>query len=208
MEFNRRRRETWGRHPFGSSVTWSAINKATLAALSTDKLTASIATDGTNFSGRSDTSIASGAKRHWEAIVVNDSGANCGVGIVNASETFEAGEWIGHQANGVALYSDGKLYKNAVSLIDLGLPFTSGARLCFEVDDGGKLLWIRIGAAGDWNGSGTANPATGAGGVDISDLGAVFPAYNVFSTAGVSGTVLLVPGPTFGTTPSAGFTGF
>jgi hypothetical protein len=46
------------------------------------------------------------------------------------------------------------------------------------VDFTAHLIWFRIAPSGNWNGSGTANPATGAGGLNISALsGALFPLF-------------------------------
>ena len=33
------------------------------------------------------------------------------------------------------------------------------------------MIWFRLGAAGNWNTSGTANPATGVGGLDLAPTG-------------------------------------
>jgi len=59
---------------------------------------------------------------------------------------------------------------------------TSGMVLCVAVDLTSRLIWYRIGAAGNWNANATRNPATGVGGVVILNLGngiPVFPAANV-----------------------------
>jgi len=44
------------------------------------------------------------------------------------------------------------------------------------VDFSGQLIWFRVAPAGSWNGSGTANPATGVDGISISVIaGSRFP---------------------------------
>jgi hypothetical protein len=48
----------------------------------------------------------------------------------------------------------------------------NGLSCSFAVDYGAQLLWVRIAPSGNWNASGTANPATGTGGVSISMFGA------------------------------------
>jgi hypothetical protein len=59
---------------------------------------------------------------------------------------------------------------------------TAGQVLCIAADLTSRLIWYRIGAAGNWNANATRNPATGVGGVVILNLGngiPVFPAANV-----------------------------
>jgi hypothetical protein len=53
------------------------------------------------------------------------------------------------------------------------------------VDIGAQLIWLRKGAAGNWNNSGAANPATAVGGLSFAGItGAVFPAVSAqFSSA-------------------------
>jgi hypothetical protein len=54
---------------------------------------------------------------------------------------------------------------------------------------------------------GNQNPATNTGGIDISTMGDVYPAYNVRNTG--SGDMQTVSfGPAFAFAPPAGFTGF
>ena len=45
------------------------------------------------------------------------------------------------------------------------------------IDVTGKLIWFRVAPAGTWNASGTADPATGAGGINITSIatGDLFP---------------------------------
>ena len=47
----------------------------------------------------------------------------------------------------------------------------AGSVVCFALDAASGLFWARVGAAGNWNASATANPATGAGAVSILSLG-------------------------------------
>jgi hypothetical protein len=43
--------------------------------------------------------------------------------------------------------------------------------VCAALDLDNQLVWFRIGAAGNWNGSASNNPVTGVGGVSISRTG-------------------------------------
>jgi hypothetical protein len=49
--------------------------------------------------------------------------------------------------------------------------------VCIALDAGARLIWFRVGAAGNWNGSAVNNPATGVGGVAITNLGVGIQIY-------------------------------
>jgi hypothetical protein len=53
--------------------------------------------------------------------------------------------------------------------VGTGVTFTTGDVIDIALDAGGQLIWIRDNG-GNWNGSGTANPATCIGGVSISAI--------------------------------------
>jgi hypothetical protein len=61
--------------------------------------------------------------------------------------------------------------------------YTNGDTVCVAVDLAAKLIWfkvIHLGTAGNWNNSGTANPATGVGGASLGGLagGPWYPAVS------------------------------
>lgn len=62
----------------------------------------------------------------------------------------------------------------------LGGPIAVAAVIGVAVDFAAKLIWYRIAPAGNWNGSGTANPATATGGLNITSI-ATGPLYALFS---------------------------
>jgi hypothetical protein len=62
-------------------------------------------------------------------------------------------------------------YNGAASLLPSLGAFSAGGVACWALDALRGLLFVRNGAAGNWNGSATANPATGDGGLPIFDIG-------------------------------------
>jgi hypothetical protein len=52
---------------------------------------------------------------------------------------------------------------------------TSGTVICVAVDIAAKLIWWRLGAAGNWNNNASRDPAAGTGGVSIPNVGTTFP---------------------------------
>jgi hypothetical protein len=73
---------------------------------------------------------------------------------------------------------DGRILVNNVdsgSSISGGSAVPAGSVIGMAVDFTAQLIWCRLGAAGQWNGSGTANPATGVGGISVASIaGALF----------------------------------
>ena len=87
--------------------------------------------------------------------------------------------------------------------------WVSGNTLCCAVDLDARLIWFRTNG-GNWNNSGTADPATGAGGIDlnrayqrISAPIKLYPAANANSTSSDISTVNLIG--SFAETVPAGF---
>lgn len=189
------------------TTIWGASKNAH-AVLSNGSLTA--ATDGaaTHCVGVATASAGTGVKRYWEA-QNNISAATheAGAGLANASQTFVDNDFLGNSAFSIGAYNDGAVYKNysgTVTQFATVGSFIAGQTQCFATF-GGKL-WIRIDNGG-WNNDILANqdPANNIGGLDISDLGTVFPAFDVQNTGKLTANF----GSTnFAFTPPAGFTGF
>lgn len=149
----------------GGGMTPTTWNPADLTGitLSNGNLTATNPT-GPNGGVRSIASITSG-KYYWEVTVGTWSNASTGAGFGLASVALA--NLYNAPPGCFMIYKNGNIFNNGSQLAGLGA-FVSGGSICFALDLTNKLAWARNGAAGNWNGSGTANPATGAGGVDIS----------------------------------------
>ena len=115
--------------------------------------------DASNNWVRSTTSKASG-KYYVEA--THTTVANSVFGIADLS----AMTYPGFDAKSFGLYSNG-FGSIAGAFPDWLTPYASGNVVGMAVDLTAKLVWWRVGA-GNWNGSGTANPATGTGGFNVS----------------------------------------
>lgn len=87
-----------------------------------------------------------------------------------------------------------------------GSAFAVNDVICFAIDGPNALGWIRVNN-GNWNNSGTANPATGTGGIALTTLASD---YRISTLAGSPGTgikaVINTGQATFGYTPPSGFT--
>lgn len=180
-----------------SSATWDVTNKNANDTISGGGL---VVTDGgpaADHVGRgttATTAITAGIKRYWE---VKDTlnGVNAGAGICNATLTFPDAQFLGQTANGLGYINDGNVWRNFAQLITIS-SFTTGDILGFACD-GGNKIWLAK------NNVFSGVPGV-SGGLDISAMGTVFPAYN--SQTGVVLTANF--GSSFAFTPPSGFTAF
>jgi hypothetical protein len=117
----------------------------------------------------------SSGKYYWEYsyTFVNTNSFSTGICLATASIT-------GASAVGIAFLSRSTgdiTVSGTASGFSLGAPVAPGSVVGIAVDFTAKLLWFRIAPSGNWNGSGTANPATGTGGADITSIstGPLYP---------------------------------
>lgn len=164
--------------PTGTSAT---LNPADLAncTLSGGNLTAT--SGGVSDGGvRSTTSYATG-KLYFE--VTYNSGAaglHDGCGILTPTQSLTT---IGNGNGGfVFLYGNTWVYFNGSGSVQLGSNTAFGTVICFAIDLVNQQGWVRMNA-GNWNASGTANPATNTGGISISGLFSSSAALAVIETA-------------------------
>ena len=150
-----------------ATTTWNPADKSASTTLSNGNLTAT--NDGASTGGFRSIASASSGKKYWEITAAGATVADAAVGVANASHSVDASFDGG--TNSLGWYgTDGKVYLNEV---DIGsyVTFASGDVLCLAFDLTAELMWFRKGA-GNWNNSASANPATGAEGLDVSGLSA------------------------------------
>jgi hypothetical protein len=195
-------------------TTWSTTDKSANVTLSGSNLIATSSSGG-SLSGRSVDSIAGSNKLYWETTCNTWTNVNSGVGIANAAALVGTTTFTSsNNVNGCLFWRQSGIYVNGSNVIAAGTTgtYTSGNLICHALDVPNQRYWARIGAAGNWNGSGTANPATNVGGVDISSIlqGGVFPLYAAFSLGATNEQVTANFGATAftGTVPSGFTSGF
>jgi hypothetical protein len=164
-----------------SSNTWAGSGFTTLnpqdtsaniPTFSNGNLTA---TSGVGLCGVRGLTGQSAGKFYWE-VTWNQAGAFSEIGVAAAIAN------IGTTASTNSAYVRGQ----GPILVNNGTPTgspTLGSRsngdiIGMAIDLTAQLMWFRVCPSGNWNGSGTANPATGVGGVSISSIaGTLFPAF-------------------------------
>lgn len=149
-------------------MTWSIFDINASITLSNSNRTAT--------SGANGALVVAGfpvilGKRYWE--IVPTSGTPY-IGITNDTNvTYAGGFDLFSNNNALAYISDGRIMINSVVLVTAAT-WTTNDVIQFAMDQPNKLIWIRrvrAGVAQNWNGSGTADPVAGVGGLSISALG-------------------------------------
>ena len=160
-----------GAAPVVAYTTLNQSDKSGTVALSNGNLTAAFS--GTNvFAGVRAVNSASSGKYYFEAKADIKSSFMM-AGLAKSTHTFSSG--AGLDANlSVAYWATAGVYLNNTDI--LPIPAASqGDVICIAVDLDARKLWVRING-GNWNNSGTANPATDVGSMNISSLtGALYP---------------------------------
>lgn len=180
--------------PPAAYTSWNPSDKTAAGTLSTFNLTF---TTGSN-SGVRTVARQSAFKYYWEYTLASVSGLQVLVGVANASATLSSIGGTPTNASGMYCNS-GALYINGTTAPgnpNLGAP-ANGDVLCVALDMDNSLVWYRRNA-GNWNASGTANPATATGGISVSAIISTGLYGVAASSIGVSGAVIVA---NFGNTP-------
>ncbi len=170
-------------------VAWSTTDKSANVTLSGGNLTA---TWSSNAQGgvRCDTSFAGGLL-YFELYAVSGALGNLSVGFANA--TANLAQSVGQTVNGVGVIPG----NNSVTINNSSIgafehstqqntiPYT----ICIAVNFTSGKWWARpawAGGGGFWNGSTTADPASGTGGLSLSTLaaGPYFPMIDSLNSNG------------------------
>lgn len=181
--------------PFTPAI-WNVSDKSANMGLSNGNLTAATTTAATG-SVRANAGSNSG-KCYWEMTYVASNQTGTSNGLVPSASSLPI--IFNNVSNGAAtITGGGAIYVSGVQVIGSTGSISAGVRVCIAANLDAKLIWFRIGIAGNWNGSGTANPATGVGGVNISTLS--LPLFPYFT-----GSLVLGEGITanFGATAFSG----
>lgn len=168
-----------GTKPFDNTVGWNTEDASPSITVTNELRNAQSTAAGNHFI-RANKVRATG-KWYFEVSMVTVVGGNTGAGLANA--LADAATLAGGDAGeGFIQFRSGNVYYNGASQFTNG-NMGAGGLLQVAYDADAHLAWVRF-QSGNWNGSGTANPGTGAGGVDVSaiDEGGLFPVL-IFGTA-------------------------
>ena len=128
------------------------------------------------------------------------------MGLANANAPLDT--YLNTDNNGVAFISNGDVRRGSnltAATAQAWTTATQWARLAVDLD--ADVFWASV-VGGNWNGSPTANPATGAGGVAmpasmVSDGKLIIPAYSIYQQG--LGIIFNFGASAFAGAPPAGF---
>lgn len=134
--------------------------------------------------------------------------ANSHAGVAWAGTPY-GGETPGATAYGYTFnIGHGQLFYNN-SAIDTGDLTAVGGTIGIAIDIGAQLLWVYSPTSSRWNGSSTANPATGTGGWSIASLSTpLFPALSPYALSSSSELTANFGATSFAYSVPSGFTGW
>lgn len=160
-----------------SSVKWSEIIINSNIVLSSGDLVATAGAGLAYQGGAATGTVTVGQKRYWLGRLITLAGpGTTAMGIANASNTYNTGQYLGITNNAIGFFDDGTVIRNNATIATLTTP-VAGDYVNMAVD-GQNKLWLGV------NGVYSGNPAAGTGGIDISTLGDVLPAYSVVGFGG------------------------
>lgn len=161
-----------------ANTTWNPADKAAGITLSGLNLVATNNNNALSAVRAIDRKLT--GKSYWEVIFNTITFSADAAGITDVAMSLTGtglSQAIGNHIIGIM--QTGACSGGLVSPFSLGT-ITAGTAICFAVDLTAQLFWARAGAAGLWNASASANPATGTGGISLVPLGlgagvAVYP---------------------------------
>lgn len=188
-----------------ANTVWNVADKTASCNLTGGNLIATGGAAGTN-SVRAVDKQADG-KFYWECTYTVNAGAGTAAGAMASASAFGSSIGAGGgPAGSFGLNHVGTVYVDGVSALGGFGTIANGTVVCFAVDASARLLWVRVAAAGNWNLSASANPATGAGGLAIG-LGRGIPFHPACSLTGTGEQITANFGDTaFTGTPPSGYT--
>jgi hypothetical protein len=154
---------------------WDPLNKAaTISIVNDGRRAVQVNSDGFN-NVKSKSPQSSG--KYYVEISYSGGGTNGGgvPGVAVVIPTFTSNIFLS-AGGGTTFLTYGEIRSDANSPRPESLPSWTapGSVFCMAVDLDNRGVWGRVGSSGQWNGSGSANPATNTGGLPLgSDPGVI-----------------------------------
>jgi hypothetical protein len=163
--------------------TFNPGDKGVNSTLSGGNLT-DTGTTTADSTARATGSLTAGGKFFWSYAVATIDTARPGVGIANA--TANLATFLGQDFNSIGYQPSGTVLINSAVFATLA-SYTAPATIDVAVDLTNSKIWFRPNG-GNWNNSGSDNPATNTGGLSLATLnaGPYFPAAYVSNTSALT----------------------
>lgn len=192
-----------------ANTTWNGSDKSANCTLTGSNLIATSAAAGTNWVRAVDKQVT--GKFYWECTYNTNAATNTAAGAASPTVNLLNGFTAGNPSFGsFGITHIGTFYVDGAIAVSGFGTIANGTVVCFAVDCTSRLVWIRLGAAGNWNNAAANNPATGVGGVAITSLTNGIPLYPaaVLTASGEQITANFGDSAFTGTVPSGFTSGF
>src|SRR5215472_5059826 len=194
-----------------ANATWNPSDKATGITLSGGNLIATNNNGAVSNVRAVDKQVT--GKFYWEYTTNTIASVGIAAGYVSLTADINAvfAALAVQKSGAVALDgSSSFLIDGASTTANIGA-LVNGSVVGIALDAGARKVWLRLGAAGNWNGAAGRDPATGVGGISFTSLGVAFPIYPAVTLVATNDQVTANFGDSAftGTVPSgftAGFT--
>jgi hypothetical protein len=188
-----------------ANTVWNGSDKSASVTLTGSNLIATSGAAGTFGVRAADKQIT--GKFYWEVTCNIITAANTGIGIMSPSASLSAGFFTSGFTGSCGLIRTGLIYLDGTNTAAAAFGTIANGTvvgIAFDVD--ARLIWFRLGAAGNWNNNAAYSPVTGTGGV-VTNLGRGIPAFPaaVFTANGDQTTANFGDSAFVGAVP-AGFT--
>lgn len=170
-------------------MAWDAATVASVTLSGGDLVATNSGTTSTNQGAM--VPVASGktsGKYYFEnTFTTLVAGNNIGIGIGDPASTYSN---MGNSATtGVVAYKTGTVWANGSASGVVFSVWATSQTMGLAVDLDNRSFWVRNAPSGNWNNSGTANPATNTGGISIP-AGTMVPFITFGGTGGVANNIL------------------
>lgn len=185
----------------GATTTFNPADKSAHITLSGGNLIATgDGAGGGDDLVRSTTSKTVG-KLYFEGNLTT-GGTEFAIGLANSTATLTA--FLGTDNNGIGIFKSGHIFRNGSNVLS-GPAFANGDIVGVAIDFPNNLIWFRNNTAPTvWNAGGTADPATGVGGLSIAAI--TGPFFICFDNPGSPVTTSAVnPGNSFNAAAPSGY---
>lgn len=169
-----------------AATSWNSADKSANAVIGgTGNLTLSAVVGGST--GARSTNPFSTGKFYFEIIINSTVSTGAVSGIAKGGVAPDLITANPTNGGAVVIWPSGNIWAPNSTGISIGA-LANGNVLCVAVDIDAKLIWFRKNSGGTWNNSGTADPATGSGGISCSTLPTPYYAFSGTSSGGESST--------------------
>lgn len=185
------------------STAWDPANAYSSQVLSNGNLTVRNPSNTPTGFARALNALGPADKIYCEAMIdATGGGENNGLGICLSGNSTQ--DWLGLASTEWSFVSDsGNVYSGGGSVATYAAAGLN-AVVCMAVDVANKSVWWRVNN-GNWNNSGTANPATNTGGLSFSSAsGTFYVACSVLDSS--SGLTARFSSSSWTYAPPSGFT--